>query len=180
MGFAGVLVILRPGSDGVNPALGYALLGAMLVAAIHLMLKRMVARDGTDTLVTWNLIATVPLAALPAYLVWTPPSLAMLGLLALQGVLGVVNMTLWTKSFSLADVSVVTPIEFLRLPFVAILAFAMFQEAVGLSTWVGGAVIFGATLVMAHSGRLRRSADPLNETVVVNDSGHRPDEERVT
>ncbi len=47
----------------------------------------------------------------------------------------------------------------LRLPFVAILAFVLFEEVAGMSTWVGAAVIFVATMVMAASRR-GRPADP--------------------
>ena len=180
MGFAGVLVILRPSNDGVNLALGYALLGAVLVATIHLMLKRMSDTDSTETLVAWNLIATVPLAALPALLVWAPPSLPMLGLLALQGAIGAINMTIGTRAIAMADVSVITPVDFLRLPFVAILAFAMFQETVGMGTWIGGAIVFAATLVMANAGRVWRSNNAVNETVIAANVSQRPKHERAT
>lgn len=161
MAFAGVLIILRPGGGDMDPAIGFALLGAVLTAAMHLLLKRMSGTDKTNSLVAWNLIITVPLAALPAFLFWSQPSLEMLALLALQGVMGAINMTAITKAMSLADVSVVAPVDFLRLPFVAILAFVLFQEAAGLPTWIGGTIIFAATLLMAKSGRTWRSAPPL-------------------
>jgi uncharacterized membrane protein len=86
-------------------------------------------------------------------MVWSTPSLAMMSLLALQGVIGAVNMTAMTRATSYADVSFIAPIDFLRLPFVAIMSFVFFQEAAGVSTWVGAAIIFAATLFMAGSGR---------------------------
>ncbi len=157
VGFAGVLLVLRPGQhDGIPIGLALALLGALLTALIQLILKPMSGRDSTETLVAWNLIATVPLAAIPAYLFWTSLSPAQWGLLALQGVLGAVNMGLVTRAFSLADASLIVPIDFLRLPFVAALAFLVFGQTVPVTTWIGGAVIFGATLLMAGSARIRK------------------------
>lgn len=163
LGFVGVLIVLRPGwatGPQISPALLLALLGAALTAVIQLMLKAMARRDRTDTLVAWNLIVSVPLAAVPAFLVWQTPSLYHWGLLAVQGALGALNQTMVTRAFQLADASLVAPIDFLRLPFVAILAFVLFQEVSGMSTWIGAAVIFVATMIMAATRRGRESAGP--------------------
>lgn len=158
LGFFGVMIVLRPdwsGGVAVSPALALALLGALLTAVIQLMLKFMARRDAADTLVAWNLIVSVPIAAVPAFLVWQMPTPYHWGLLALQGALGALNQTMVTRAFQMADASLVAPIDFLRLPFVAILAFAMFQETAGLTTWVGAAVIFVATMLMAATRRGR-------------------------
>jgi drug/metabolite transporter (DMT)-like permease len=122
------------------------------------MLKSMSGRDSTDALVGWNLILTVPLAALPALWFWTTPTWPQLGLLAIQGALGALNMTAITRSLALAPASFVAPFEFLRLPFVAILAFAFFGEVAGLGTWVGATIIFGSTLLLIGPIGLRNAA----------------------
>ncbi|WP_235953157.1 DMT family transporter [Salipiger sp. PrR002] len=153
LGFAGVLIVLRPDAGDIPLGLGYALIGALLVAVIQLILKGMVARDRTETLVAWNLIATVPLAAIPALLVWQTPTLSQWLLLALQGALGAAAMTLATRAFALADASLIVPFDFLRLPFVAALGYLFFGQVVTGTTWAGGIAIFVATLVMAHSAR---------------------------
>jgi drug/metabolite transporter (DMT)-like permease len=122
---------------------------------IQLMLKPMSGRDSTQTLVAWNLIWTVPIAAIPAWYFWAPLTGGEWGLLALQGVLGVVNMALVTRAFALAEASLIVPIDFLRLPAVAALGFLLFGQTVPATTWIGGAVIFAATLIMARSARFR-------------------------
>lgn len=161
LGFIGVVVVLKPnwamGLQAVSPALAIALLAAFLVAVIQIMLKFMSRRDGTDTLVAWNLIVSVPLALIPAMLVWQMPSAWHWGLLALQGALGALNQTAVTRAFQLADASLVAPIDFLRLPFVAILAFSLFGEVAGISTWIGAAIIFVASMLMMATRRGPRS-----------------------
>lgn len=156
IGFVGVVIVLRPGQEsGVPPGLMYALVGAVLIAVIQLMLKAMSGRDSSETLVAWNLIATVPIAAVPALFVWSNPSLTEWGILAFQGVLGALSMFLATRAFSIADASLITPFDFLRLPFVALLGYLIFAQSVPLSTWVGGVVIFASSLLMARSARRR-------------------------
>ncbi len=156
IGFAGVIFVLRPGQQaGIPIGLLFALSGALLTAAIQLILKPMTAKDSSETLVAWNLILMVPIALVPALFVWSTPTLFEWGILAVQGVLGAVAMTLATKAFSLADASLITPFDFLRLPFVALLGFVLFAETVPVTTWIGGAVIFVATLLMARSARRR-------------------------
>lgn len=160
LGFVGVLFVVRPGQGGIAPGLLFALLGALLTALTHLMLKPMSARDSTETLVAWNLILTVPIALLPALWFWTAPTPGQWVLLAVQGALGALNMGLVTRAFALAEASLIVPIDFLRLPIVAALAYLMFDQAVPLATWIGGGVIFAATLMMARTARRRPERRP--------------------
>lgn len=145
--FIGAVVILGPaGEGGALAALMLAVLAAALQASVQLMLKKMSDRDSVETLVVWNLIVTVPIAAVPAWFFWSTPSYANLSLLVLQGVLGAANMSLMTKAFSLAPASHVAPVDFLRLPFVALLGFLLFGELARQSTWIGAVLIFGALM----------------------------------
>lgn len=146
----GVLLILRPGQGPVSAALMPALLGALLAAVIQLMLKAMSARDSTDTLVAWNLILTVPLSALPLWWFWTRPDSGQFALLALQGIAGALTMTLITRAMALAPASYIAPIDFLRLPAVAVLAYLFFGELLATSTIAGTVIIFAATLLLAR------------------------------
>ena len=65
LGFAGVVLIVRPTTENFDPFLLFALLGALFTAAIQLVLKSMSGRDPTDTLVAWNLISDGSLRAYP-------------------------------------------------------------------------------------------------------------------
>lgn len=155
-GFVGVIIVIGPGQGGMTWALTYALIGSAVTAAIQLMLKMMARHDSTQTLVTWNLVVMVPLAALPALYFWTTPTLAQFGLLALQGGLGALTMSLMTRALSMADASLLAPIDFIRLPIIAILAFLFFDELAGTETWIGAGLIFGSTLLVAGGARSKR------------------------
>lgn len=153
LGFLGALVIVGPTGSGLTLAMGFALLGAVVQAGIQLMLKSMSAGDHVLTLVLWNLFLTVPMALVLALPFWVWPTQAQLMLLALQGVLGALCMTCMTWAFSLADAALVAPVDFLRLPLVALLAWLLFDEIAGAATWVGGAMICAAALIASRGGK---------------------------
>ncbi|PZU89992.1 MAG: EamA/RhaT family transporter [Shinella sp.] len=156
-GFGGAMLVVSPAGSGLTLAIGFAFAGALLQALIQLMLKSMSSGDRTDTLVCLNLLLTVPMAAVLAALVWTTPTWHQFGLLALQGVLGAICMSAMTHAFSLADASVVAPVDFARLPMVAVFAYALFGEVAGAATWIGGVMICFAVLLAARP--LRRTTE---------------------
>lgn len=152
VGFAGVVVILAPAMGlGEGQALLLALLGAVLTASIQLMLKVMGKSDRAETLVAWNLIVSIPLAAVPAALFWTWPTVEQWALLAVQGVIGTYSQLGVTRAFQLADASLVAPVDFLRLPFAAVVGWFAFAQVPGLATWVGAMLVFVAIVLMAAS-----------------------------
>lgn len=155
-GFIGILIIIQPGAGTFDPWLLFALAGAVLTAISQLILRRMALRDTVERLVAWNLLSMVPLGLLAALPVWVTPTPWQLALLALQGGLGALNMTLITRAFGMADASFLAPLDFLRLPVVAVMAFVFFGEIAPVSTWAGAATIFAAALLAAGGARFRR------------------------
>ncbi|MFC0200381.1 DMT family transporter [Paracoccus rhizosphaerae] len=157
VGFVGIIVILRPGiaagQGGANPFLLLALASAAMTAAIQLLLKVMGRRDPATTLVAWNLIVTVPVAAIPAAFFWSPISAEVWALLALQGAIGAANQTLVTRALQMADASLIAPLDFLRLPLVATLAFVFFGEVIGAAVWIGAMLILAATVLIGATAR---------------------------
>lgn len=152
LGAVGIVVILAPAMElGEGRALMLALSGAILTAAIQIMLKVMGRAERAETLVAWNLILSVPLAALPALWFWTTPTPAQWGLLALQGAIGTFSQLGVTRAFQLADASVVAPVDFLRLPLVALIGWLVFAQIPPMATWFGAGLILLSVVVIAAS-----------------------------
>ena len=159
LGFSGALVIVGPAGTGLTWAMGFALIGAVMQAVIQLMLKSMSGGDDTSTLVVLNLWLTVPMAALVAAPVWAMPDAQEWGLLALQGVLGAACMALMTHAFSLADASIVAPVDFLRLPLIALIGWLLFNETARATTWIGGGMICASALIASRATRRARPVE---------------------
>jgi drug/metabolite transporter (DMT)-like permease len=75
------------------------------------------------------------------------------------GLLGTAGWLCFTRAFALADASAILPLEFVRLPCVALLAYALFGEVPDRWVWLGAAIIFASTLYVANREHLaHRSA----------------------
>lgn len=150
LGFIGVLLIVRPGTDGFSAGALVAVAAAVLSAAVAIQIKQLARVDAPDTIVFWTYVFWVPMSLLPALLDWHwPQGIAWLWL-ALIGVLGTGGQLFWTRALKLGEVSALTPISFMQLPLVTALAWLMFDEVVNHWTVVGALVIFAANGYIAH------------------------------
>jgi drug/metabolite transporter (DMT)-like permease len=152
LGFAGVLIVLRPGTQALHPA-ALALIGsAVALATIGLLAKVLSRHDPPNTIVTLNLALSVPLALLAALPFWVTPSPGTVGLMAAQGALGAGSQLCFIRALKLADASLMMPVDFARLPFVALLGFLAFGQVPDGWTWAGAAVICAAILLLLRAG----------------------------
>lgn len=149
-GFAGVLIILRPGIIPFEPGAFMVLLSAMLGAAITLLFKRFVAREQAMTLILYQSLFSAVLSVPPAAAVWQMPTAFAAAMMIANGVLGTLGWITFLRACKLTDASALMPFEFLRLPVVAVFAFLIFGEVPDRWVWIGAAVIFASTLYIAH------------------------------
>ncbi|MCJ8141108.1 DMT family transporter [Falsirhodobacter halotolerans] len=155
LGLAGMGIVIQPGGQGFDPMLALALAGAALTASIQLILKRMGQRDTSDRLVAWNLACMTVLGLGLAAMVWQTPTGWQLALLLAQGGLGVLNQALVTHALRLSDASFVGPLDFIRLPAVALLAWLFFDQTATAATWIGAALILLGVVVAARGAHRR-------------------------
>ncbi|RMH93063.1 DMT family transporter [Lysobacter pythonis] len=156
-GFIGVLVIVRPWSDAFSPALLVAVGGAVGSALVAIQIKQLAKIDGANTIVFWTYMFWVPMSLLPALLVWRMPEGEAWRWLLLTGLFGTLGQVLWTRALKIGDVSALTPISFVQLPFVSIAGWLLFDERIDRWTMIGAAVILAATGYIAHrEARLAR------------------------
>jgi drug/metabolite transporter (DMT)-like permease len=149
-GFAGVLLIVRPGHQDFSLGLLVPVAAALLSALVAIQIKQLTRTDAPDTVVLYTYLFWVPLSLLPALLQWVWPSgMAWLWLIA-TGVLGTAGQVLWTRALKLGDVSALTPISFSQLPLVTLIGWLWFGEVLDSWTVAGAAVILGANAYIAH------------------------------
>jgi len=157
VGFAGALVILRPGiiEIGLGPLL---IMGSSIVWAVALMLIKVLTRtESSVTITAYASIFLAPICLVAALPYWTWPSLEQLAWLFGIGVVGTVAQTSMNQALKLADASAVLPVDFSKLIWAAALGFVIFGEVPDLWTWVGGAMIFAAaTYIGIRESRLKK------------------------
>jgi len=148
IGFCGVLVILRPGAIPIGSAALMVLGSAMLYAGVGIY-SRVLGRtdDPATTTFYYQLMLTV-FALGPAVFDWVMPVWDDAPALLLVAAAGTLAPYCQIRAFKHAEASVVSPIDFLRLPLAASIAWVLFGETTDPWTWAGAAVIFGSTYYM--------------------------------
>jgi len=142
VGFIGVLVIVRPGAADFTAASLVAVSAALLSGCVAISIKFLSRTEHPDAIVVYTTLIWVPMSLLPAVFVWEWPSLAGWGWVALAGFLGTAGHMCWTRAFRLGDASALTPLSFVQLPVVALLAWLLFDETVDRWTLAGSTIIF--------------------------------------
>lgn len=147
-GFIGVLIVIRPGATPVDAAVLLAILSALCLGGVGLLMKYLSVREHPPAVVSLNLLLTTPAALLLMLPVWTMPSPHILGLMMVQGLIGGMSQLCVSRAMSMADASILAPMDFLKLPLVVALAWLIFSEPSDWWTLVGGTVIFAATIAI--------------------------------
>jgi drug/metabolite transporter (DMT)-like permease len=155
MGMAGVLFILRPGAAMVHPAALAALMGAMAYAVAYILTKRLSGTEAPLTVLFYMTVVQLPMGLAGAAFDWRPVGLAHVPGLLVVGLTALSAHYCLTRALKLADVGVVLPLDFLRLPLVAVLGFWLYGETVDLYFVAGTALILAGNVV-----NLRGAAGP--------------------
>lgn len=161
-GLIGMLVILQPPGLDLGMGVILALASAIGLAGVALLMKVSTGREDPLRIVWFNLIITVPLALLIAIPVWVWPSPTALGLMALQGVGGLLAQLSIARAMKLADASLIISVDFIRLPIAALLGYFLFAESIEAGVLIGGAVIFAGVVYSAfwENRRSRKTPPP--------------------
>ncbi len=140
IGFIGILIILRPGMAPFEIGALSALIAAIGYALSHTLTKKLTRTDKPLAVIFYMTVIQLPMGAVPSILDWTTPSAPMLPWLLVVGVTALSAHYCMARAFAHADAVVVVPMDFLRLPMVALLGLFLYGEA--LDPWVlAGAVV---------------------------------------
>ncbi|MCZ8115084.1 DMT family transporter [Silanimonas sp.] len=150
LGFIGVLVIMRPGADTFDANTLVALTAAVLSAIVAISIKVLSRTEKPDAIVLWTTMLWVPLSLVPALFVWTWPTGWTWAWIVAAGFFGTAGHMFWTRALKRGDASMLTPISFMQVPIVALLAWWLFDETVTVWTALGAAIIFVANAYIAH------------------------------
>jgi drug/metabolite transporter (DMT)-like permease len=155
-GFAGVMIILRPGFTEIGFGAAVVLGGALAYACSNVCIKKLMTTDSVTSTTIWVNLLMCPLAGIPAAFYWVTPTLPDLALLAGVGVTGTAGIWFISRAYALADMSAVVPFDFLRLPILATAGWLWFSETPDIWTFAGAVVIFASTYALARNEARKR------------------------
>jgi len=145
MGVVGILIILRPGVAEVSPAALVMLAGAFAYGATMVATKRLAGGESALAILFYMSLVQAPIAFLPALSGWVAPALADAPWIVATGASGLIAHFCLTRAFRIADATLVAPIDFLRLPLIAVIGMLLYGEPLEFATFVGAVVIFAGT-----------------------------------
>jgi len=158
LGFAGALVIVRPGFAEVSWAAVTALASAALYAAAGIVVKKLARTEPPGRIVFYmNLFVSV-LAATAAFIDFTPPRWSDLPFIVAIGATGTAAHYFQSNALKRADASFVAPFDFLRLPLGALCGYLLFHDRPGVWVWIGAALIFASTFWIAKREAVRKKS----------------------
>lgn len=149
LGFAGMVLIVRPGFAELDFGTLIVLISAVLWGVGLVLVKTLLRTDGTVTVVAWAGISLTIATAIPAFAVWQWPSWEELGWLALIGTLATAGTLGWTYALKTAEATMIIPLDFTRLVWAGAIGFLVFAEVPDIWTWAGSALIVSSTVYIA-------------------------------
>jgi len=145
LGLAGIAIIVRPDLGGLHPAALVMVLGSMFYAGNMVMTKRISTTDSPLAVLFWMSLTQLPLTFATAAPQWVTPGPVDVFWAAVIGSGSFVAHYSMTRAMKLSDATLVVPIDFLRLPLIAVVGAVFYGEPLQAATFVGAAVIFAGT-----------------------------------
>ncbi|NOR61044.1 MAG: EamA family transporter [Rhodobacteraceae bacterium] len=159
-GFIGVLIVIRPGLEGFQPASLFAVQGVIGLSIRDLATRAMPGRVSSMVLSAYGFGVVVPAGLIimlfegPAVMPDGPQS----ALIAAALIVGPVGYYMIVAAMRVGEVAVVTPYRYVRLVFAMIIGVLAFGEVLDFYTILGASIIIGSGLFTIYRERLARKA----------------------
>ena len=162
LGITGLLVILRPGMGAVHPAAFAVLAGAIGYSLTYIQTKSLSATETPLCILFYMTLMQLPMGMIPSLMDWKTPSLGSVPWIILVGVTAMSAHYCMTRAFKLADATVVVPMDFMRLPLIALVGYLFYSEVIDWPVAVGAAMMLTGNFVnilAEHRKRLPLHSD---------------------
>jgi drug/metabolite transporter (DMT)-like permease len=160
VGFAGVLVIVRPGGDGFNPAAVWPIISALSWAGALILTRRM-SGERTETIYLWSALVGLIATGLALPALWVTPSADAWFWLLAMGAASAVGHLLLIRAFRAAEAALLAPFQYVQLVWATALGAIVWNELPDATTYAGAAIIVASGLyIWARERRLARALAP--------------------
>ncbi len=158
-GLGGVLIALRPTTEGLASLAGLAAVASAVCYALSVMTIRVLGRtDSSRSMVFWFLAILAVVSGLLAIPDWQPIDPAQVWVLAFIGATGALGQHFITDAFRLAPASVVAPFEYTALLWGVALDWALWRVLPDAAVLLGGAIVIAGGLYIIRDERRRNGA----------------------
>ena len=148
-GFAGVLVIVHPGSADIHPAMLASIVNAIMYAGFMMMTRRLAAYDSPETIQYLPALGAAIGLAPFAFAAWDAPTGWLEWTVACtMGVLGGVGHYLLALAHRYAPSSVIAPFLYQQVIYMALFGYVVFGDVPGAGVWLGAPIVIASGLYL--------------------------------
>ncbi|MFT5046587.1 MAG: drug/metabolite transporter (DMT)-like permease [Porticoccaceae bacterium] len=157
LGFLGVILVMRPGFDGIlNVNVLIPTIAALGASVAIISVRKLSQTESTATLLVYQALFVGILAGIPLFWLWVTPDLPGLLFLMAMGVLAAGGQWTGVIALRLGEASVIGSIQYVQLIYAAILGFILFCEVPDRYTLLGAAIIISASLYLMYRESLSK------------------------
>lgn len=158
VGFAGVLIIVRPGGEMFGAAAALALLATLFYALSVIMIRDQAKSETSALLLLSGVVVNLVLSGLAQPLVWITPDLPALGLMTVIGLAAGMGQFALIQAYRFAPAAVVAPFDYTALIWAVLLGWLLFADLPGAAVLGGAAIVVASGLYTFHRETRARPA----------------------
>ncbi len=151
IGFAGAMIIIRPGGADTHWAMLLVLVTALTYAMYQIVTRKTSTADTPETSITYIAVVGAALSSLVVPFDWVTPDNALdIGLFCLLGMIGGIGHYFIIRAFQLGEASLLSPFAYGQLIMATILSWLVFGTFPDTWTFVGAGVIVASGLYITY------------------------------
>ncbi len=150
IGFVGVIIMLRPGSEALRVEALLPLTAALCYAFVMLLSRKLSHREPVVSVLLWTALIGSLVSGLALPFDWIPPTPRDWALFVFLGLLGSLTMWFMTLAYRHAPAAVVAPFDYTILLWGLLLGWVIWHELPDPEIWAGAAILIGCGLYITH------------------------------
>lgn len=152
IGFAGVLLILKPGLSIFQPVALLALAAALFASLAMVTIRRMSDTERPEIIVFFYTLLSTVISAFPLAWAWQAPGRDAVVILLFLGLAAMAGQLLMTKGYGLAPVAQMGPFVYCSVVFASVIGWVFWGEALDVLSITGSLLVFIAGVIAVRAG----------------------------
>ena len=164
IGFIGVLIMLRPGTESFSVYGLMAVIGAASAGFVMVIIRLLSRSDSPNTILMFQAVGVAIVMIVPAILNWVPPTPREWAILAAIGFVSFFAQKANIYAFKFGEASMLASLDYVRLIYATLFGWLLFSQLPGVATWVGAGIIVLASIYTVHRESRRKkllASDPI-------------------
>ncbi len=157
-GLAGVMLIVRPGFQKIEPSMAIALAAAGLWAAYQIMVRLCSRTDSSDTTSLWTAVVGLLATSIIGPVVWVWPDATAWTMLGAIALLGSLAHICFIRALGLTQPSLLQPYNYTLFIWAVVVGYMFFGDVPDAWTWAGASIIIASGIYVWHRERVRGRA----------------------